>query len=181
MGSASIIDNVRKVQAINEEKAVLQPKDLNEIILDCIKDYPNPGGKQVLIRYIPRKGLFIKGNSLMKEIFLNIIGNSVKYSGDPVEIDIEMKEVERAGKKFYDVSIADNGYGIPDELKQKLFNRFQRGTTKAHGKGLGLFIVKSLAEQVGGNVVIEDRVSGDYARGAKFIVSLMVCEECEHG
>ena len=181
MGSASIIDNVRKVQAINEEKAVLQPKDLNEIILDCIKDYPNPGGKQVLIRYTPRKGLFIKGNSLMKEIFLNIIGNSVKYSGDQVEIDIGVNKFERAGKEFYDVSIADNGYGIPDELKQKLFNRFQRGTTKAHGKGLGLFIVKSLAEQVGGNVVIEDRVPGDYARGAKFIVSLMVCEECEHG
>ena len=86
----------------------------------------------------------------------------------------------RSGKRFYDVSIADNGYGIPDELKLKLFNRFQRGTTKAHGKGLGLFIVKSLLEQVGGDVVIEDRVPGDYARGAKFIVSLMASEEHGH-
>ena len=180
MGSANIIDNVRKVQTINEEKVVLQPKDINDMILECIKDYPNPENKQVSINYTPKSGLIVKGNSLMKEVFLNIIGNSVKYSGNEVEIDIVVEKVERAGKKFYDISIADNGYGIPDELKPKLFNRFQRGTTKAHGKGLGLFIVKSLVEQVGGDVVIKDRVPGDYASGAKFTVSLMTGEECEH-
>lgn len=180
MGSANIIDNVRKVQTISEKKNVLQPKDINDMILECVKEYPNPEGKHVSIKYTPKSGRIVKANPLMKEVFLNLIGNSVKYSGDEVEIDIQVNKVDRSGKRFYDVSIADNGYGIPDELKIKLFNRFQRGTTKAHGKGLGLFIVKSLLEQVGGDVVIEDRIPGDYTRGAKFIVSLMASEEQGH-
>lgn len=179
-GSASIIDNVRKVQAINVEKVAFQRMDINDMILESIQEAPIPEGKHVSINYTPKSGLIINGNSLMKEVFSNIIGNSIKYSGDVVVIDIWVDEVSKTGKKFYDVSIADNGHGIPDEVKPKLFNRFQRGTTKAHGKGLGLFIVKSLVERVSGNVVIEDRVPGDYARGAKFIVSLPVCEECEH-
>jgi PAS domain S-box-containing protein len=180
-GSASIIDNVRKVQAINEETEALHPIDINDMILGCIEETPRPDGKNVSVNYTPRRGMFVKGNSLMKEVFCNIIGNSIKYSGDQVIIDIRVDPAVRAGKEFYDVSIADNGFGIPDELKPKLFARLQRGTTKAHGKGLGLFIVKSLVERVSGNVTIDDRVPGDYAQGAKFIVSLPVCEECEHG
>jgi PAS domain S-box-containing protein len=179
-GSANIIDNVRKVQAINEEKEAFRPMDINDMILACIKEAPNPDGKKVSINYTPKSGMFIKGNSLMKEVFCNILGNSIKYSGDEVAIDIRINKVARADKEFYDVSIADNGIGIPDQLKPKLFNRFQRGTTKAHGKGLGLFIVKSLVERVSGNVTIEDRVPGDYTQGAKIIVSLPVCEECRH-
>ena len=95
MGSASIIDNVRKVQAISEKKNVLQPKDINDMILECIKEYPNPEGKHVSINYTPKSGRIVKANPLMKEVFLNLIGNSVKYSGDEVEIDIQVNKVDK--------------------------------------------------------------------------------------
>jgi PAS domain S-box-containing protein len=180
-GSANIIDNVRKVQAISEERMALHSIDINDMMLECIREVPNPGCKKVTINYESEGGLMIKGSPLMKEVFCNIIGNSVKYSADEVVVDISIERADRAGKKFYEVSIADNGYGIPDVVKLKLFNRFQRGTTKAHGKGLGLFIVKSLLERVEGSVTIEDRVPNDYTKGVKFIVSLPICEECNYG
>ena len=83
-----------------------------------------------------------------------------------------IKDVTIAGKDFYEVSIADNGPGITDELKSKLFARFQRGTTKAIGHGLGLYLVRTLVEGFGGHVLVEDRVKGDYHKGSRFIVVL---------
>jgi signal transduction histidine kinase len=100
-----------------------------------------------------------------------------QYSDDEVTIDIKVDRVERAAGPVYVVTIEDNGHGIPDDVKPKLFRRFQRGTTKAQGKGLGLYIVRSLLEKLGGSVQIEDRVPGDSKKGAKFILTLPVYEE----
>ena len=131
---------------------------------------------------MPRSpGLMISGNPLLKEAFCNLIGNSIKYSGDKVTIDIGVEKTEKAGRQYYDVIIEDNGNGIPDDVKPKLFRRFQRGTTKAQGKGLGLYIVRSLVEKLGGSVGVENRVPGDYTKGSKFIVSLPACKECKDG
>ncbi|HUL62397.1 MAG TPA: HAMP domain-containing sensor histidine kinase, partial [Methanocella sp.] len=171
-GSAGIIDNVRKIQRINEEKLDVVPEDLNDLILESVRDTPRPPEKKVVINYAPRPGLMIRGNPLLKEAFSNVIGNAIKYSGDEVTVDVTVDMVGRAGGQYYDVSIADNGEGITDEMKPRLFRRFQRGTTKAHGKGLGLYITRSLVEKLGGSVGLEDRVPGDYRKGARFIVSL---------
>jgi signal transduction histidine kinase len=172
MGSAGIIDNVRKIQAINEKKEAFQQEDVNDMILECIREAPRPEGKKATISYTPRKGLIINGPALMKEVFCNIINNAIKHSEGDVTIDVRADDVERSGRKFYDVSIADNGPGIPDELKARLFNRFQRGDTKAHGRGLGLFIARSLVESIEGDIRAEDRVPGDYSKGARFVISL---------
>ncbi len=70
------------------------------------------------------------------------------------------------------VTIDDNGPGIPDEMKRRLFNRFERGTTPTSGKGLGLYLVRKLVEGYGGHVWVEDRVQGDHSQGSRFVVVL---------
>jgi signal transduction histidine kinase len=70
--------------------------------------------------------------------------------------------------------IDDNGPGIPDDMKERVFNRMQRGDTKASGSGLGLYLVKTLVDSYGGKVWVEDRVKGDYGKGARFMVMLPV-------
>jgi signal transduction histidine kinase len=180
-GSAGIIDNVRKIQRINEEQIDIIPEDLNRLLEACIRDTPRPQGKKVVINYNPKPGLLVRGNPLLKEAFCNIIGNAIKYSDYEVTIDISVEKTEKTGRQFYDVIIADNGNGIPDDVKPRLFRRFQRGTTKAHGKGLGLYIVRSLVEKLGGSVGVENRVPGEYSKGSKFIVSLPAYEEHTDG
>jgi signal transduction histidine kinase len=176
-GSAGIIDNVRKIQRINEEQIDVIPEYLNTLIEACVRDMPQPQGKKVVINYTPKPGLTVKGNPLLKEAICNLIGNSIKYSGDEVTIDIKVNRIDRAAGPVYEVAIEDNGHGIPDDVKPKLFRRFQRGTTRAHGKGLGLHIVRSLVEKLGGSVRVEDRVPGDYTKGAKFVLALPAYEE----
>jgi signal transduction histidine kinase len=180
-GSAGIIDNVRKIQQINEERIDIVTEDLNELIEACIRDTPRPQGKKVVVNYTPKPGLMVRGNPLLKEAFCNLIGNAIKYSGDRVTIDIKMNRIDRAAGPVYEVAIEDDGYGIPEDVKPKLFRRFQRGTTKAHGKGLGLYIVRSLVEKLGGSVRVEDRVPGDYAKGARFVVTLPAYKEDRDG
>jgi signal transduction histidine kinase len=176
-GSAGIIDNVRKIQRINDEQIDVVREDLNTLIQACIRDTPWPQGKKIVINYTPQTGLMVEGNPLLKEAFCNLIGNAIKYSGDEVTIDIDVHRIDRAAGPVYEVTVEDDGHGIPDDIKPKLFQRFQRGTTKAHGKGLGLYIVRSLVEKLGGSVRVEDRVPGDYTKGAKFILALPAYEE----
>src|SRR5271157_866530 len=176
LGSSSIIGNVRKVQEITSGKQSLEKLDINSLISQCIKEVHKPSDKKVVINYSPKEGRFVNAIPLLKDVFCNLIDNSIKYSGPEVAIDIIVDESFSEGKKFHVIFISDNGNGIPDSIKQKIFRRLQRGTTKAHGRGLGLFIVKTLVERVGGSVTVEDRVPGDYTKGSKFIVKLPVFE-----
>lgn len=171
-GSASVIESVRTIQRATEEKIILEPVDINDLIGQCIKESPRPKDRDVTINYRPQSGLMVSGSTLLKAVFCNLISNAVKHSTKDITIDITVKPVDKPGKPFYDVIIEDNGPGIPDELKSRLFARFQRGATKTKGKGLGLFIVRTLVERFGGDVKVEDRVPGDYGRGSRFVVSL---------
>ncbi len=80
--------------------------------------------------------------------------------------------VEEGGKKYCMVTVADNGPGIPDEVKDRLFMRFSRGQTKVKGSGLGLYLAKTLVESYDGKIRVEDRVPGDYTKGARFVVMI---------
>jgi signal transduction histidine kinase len=75
-------------------------------------------------------------------------------------------------KHYFRIMIDDNGPGIDDESKAKLFSRFTRGESRASGKGLGLHIARTLVEDYGGKMWVEDRVPGDYTQGARFVVVL---------
>ncbi len=151
-GSAEIINNVRLMQRISEGKQGREKIDVNALINECVAEAPKPEGKKVNINYAPGKAMIVQATPLLKEVFRNLIDNSVKYSGNEVNIDINASDEQRDGKKYYVITVADNGFGIPEDIKPRLFARFQRGTTKAHGKGLGLYIIKTLVEMFGGSV-----------------------------
>jgi len=102
----------------------------------------------------------------------SIIDNSIKYSGESVEIGITVEETLKADKPFYKICVEDNGYGVPDEKKQVIFGRLERAAKKEAGKGLGLHIVRSLVEKYRGEVCVEDRVKGNYKMGARFCFTM---------
>jgi signal transduction histidine kinase len=81
-------------------------------------------------------------------------------------------EKDNNGKHYCEVAVEDNGPGIPDDQKEKLFSRFTRGKTKAKGSGLGLYLVHSLAESYHGTVHVEDRIKGDHTQGSRFVVTI---------
>jgi len=67
-----------------------------------------------------------------------------------------------------------------DEIKGKLFSRLQRGKTKTAGRGLGLYLSKTLVEDFHGKIWVEDKVAGDYHQGSRFVVLLPAVQEKSH-
>ncbi len=104
---------------------------------------------------------------LLEELFSNIVENSIQHS--------DCSKISVSGEKREDecvVIIEDDGKGIPDEDKEKVFDReFKKG--ESAGSGLGLFMVKNIAESHGGKVEVKDSELG----GARFDVRLTrACE-----
>ncbi len=106
----------------------------------------------------------------IERILLNLISNSVKFSENGGKINISLYEKD----KWAYISIKDNGIGIPEEMKDLIFQRFRQVdksfTRKREGSGIGLSLVKSLVEMHEGTI----EVKSEYGKGSEFIVKLPV-------
>lgn len=90
---------------------------------------------------------------LLKQVWINLIDNAIKYSQEYGMIVIKIKETENA----YKVSVANAGPEIPEESKDKIFNKFYQvdESHASEGNGVGLAIVKKIVELHKGNVTVE--------------------------
>ncbi len=172
-----LIDNVRKLQKLKSGDYSLESIDLSRMLEDVLKTYSNIPGRDIKINHIPNYDCIVKATPLLKDVFSNLIDNAVKHSGDPVEIWVAVHKVGLNGSSYYRVAIEDNGNGIPDDKKDEVFQRFKRGQTKARGTGLGLYLVKSLVESLGGYVEVQNRVLVDHSKGTRFLIYLPVIGE----
>jgi PAS domain S-box-containing protein len=172
--SSALINNVMKLQRLMTEGVKTRPTDLNAIfrVLETISFHSE--GRDVLINIPHVPDFMVNANELLKDVFVNLITNAVKHTDieKTLTVNVKVEPVNENGRKYYRCSVEDNGPGIPDELKKRLFTRFQRGVTGAGGKGLGLYLVKSLVESFGGMVWAEERVSGEPGKGSRFVVLL---------
>lgn len=173
--SSKLIDSIVKLQLIKGEKG-LQRKPINlcEVISAVKANCSNVPDRQITLDFQPVPDCQINANELVYEIFSNLVGNAIKHGdpGKPVKIKIGLEHVTLEGKEWLKASVEDHGPGIPDDHKARLFRKYERGKTRASGRGLGLYLVSTLAESYGGKIWVEDRVPGDYTRGARFVVML---------
>ncbi len=175
--SSGLIDNVRKIQRIKAGEVKPEVIDLDKLLKEIIDKYRVVRGRDITITYHAECGCSVLASELLRDVFDNLITNAIKHSTGPLTVDIEMTNAYDHGIKYCKVTVSDDGPGIPDDIKITLFNRFSRGSTKAKGSGLGLYIVKSLVENFKGHVFVEDCISGYSTKGARFIVMLPVTDQ----
>lgn len=170
--SAKLIDNVRKLQRAKVKDSQNVDIDIGQVIEKLVRQYDTVPGRNVSINYSPVHGFMIKANGLIEDVFMNVIVNSIKHSTGPLTIWINLDRDLIGALEYYRTVIEDNGPGIPDDMKEKVFNRLQRGTTNSIGSGLGLHLVKTLVESMGGMVKVEDRIHGESTCGSRFVILL---------
>ena len=85
---------------------------------------------------------------------MNNYSNAINYKDNAKEKCILNISVLITKEKAL-ISVEDNGIGIPEEFKPKIFNMFFRGTVKSKGAGLGLYIVRETVNKLSGNINIK--------------------------
>jgi len=113
----------------------------------------------------------------LAQVLYNLLENAAKYSAEKPNLEISVKRDSHENLKF---AVADEGRGIPESLREKIFDKFFRinqAEAEAHatrGTGLGLAIAKGIVETHGGIISVTDGVNNS---GAKFIFTIPVGDE----
>lgn len=149
-------------------KGDVDMKNVVRGIVDQLQDkYPDALFSLSITKNIP---LIQADTVALTSIALNLLENAVKYCPSDTPINVVLKE----GKNMITFEVADEGRGIPDEEKQKIFEKFYRvgneDTRTTKGTGLGLYLVKSLVKEHNGRISVRDNTP----KGTIFSVELPV-------
>lgn len=107
---------------------------------------------------------------LLTTVFFNLIDNAIKYRYEKVNsyLNLEVTKVEEE----IVITVKDNGIGIDKTAQPNLFKMFFRATNECSGSGLGLYIVKTSVEKLGGTIAVESELR----KGTSFEIRLPVLE-----
>lgn len=143
--------------------------DLSEIVQSVVEKAKEASGLQHTFKTSIQPEVMVIGDRMgLTSVVTNLVENAIKYSADATLIQVAVSE-ENNHAVF---TIADNGFGIPDTEKKKVFEKFyrigQEETRKTKGTGLGLYIVGRILELHKGKVIVKD----NQPKGSIFEVEL---------
>ena len=139
----------RKTMKLNPEEIRLQP-----FIEEIASAQRMRGDKAININVNVSEDIAVEADKIhFANVLNNLIDNAIKYSGDTVMITITGDDKE--------ISIADNGIGIPSKSIPYLFNKFYRvphgNRQDVRGYGIGLYYVKSMVDKMGWSIVVRSK------------------------
>jgi two-component system nitrogen regulation sensor histidine kinase NtrY len=143
--------------------------DLVEKLKNAIGLYGDYEGSQIELNLNGIDSIFVFADKeQLSRVFGNLIKNAIQSVPEnrtgKIEVELSIRN------KFVIVAIRDNGKGIPDTIRDKLFQ--PNFTTKTSGMGLGLAIVKNIINNIGGNIYYETELN----KGTNFYVELPVLD-----
>jgi two-component system sensor histidine kinase SenX3 len=152
------------------------PVDLEEMANDCqalakVRHHLPPEAIRC-VSSMPdgERPMVMADSEELRAAVTNLLDNAIKYSGPEVKVVIEVGKAE-SGQLA--VRVKDSGVGIPDDQLKRIFKRFYRipgaVAIRVKGTGLGLFIVRSIAEKHGGHAFAESAGTG---HGSTFTILL---------
>lgn len=158
-----LLDNLL-VWAKSQKKAILKKMEafrINNVIDSSVMLHSRFSENKNIKISTSAEGNFIvfADQNMVALILRNLISNSIKFTPEGGSIQIITKKLNN---DFIEISVVDNGVGIPDEMKQHLFDKHRHtstyGTNCEKGSGLGLMLCSEFVEQNGGIISMESTV-----------------------
>jgi PAS domain S-box-containing protein len=156
-----LIEDVLSVSSMDRGQFVVQtvPVGIDEVIEKSLAEFR----RQVPDRPVTQVRAGLSGTAMadagrVEQVINNLVSNADKYS--PPATPIEVRVVREAEQVV--VTVSDHGYGIPEDQREAVFERFHRlgnhMTREASGTGLGLHIARRLVEAMGGRIWVDSRL-----------------------
>ncbi|PKR82119.1 hypothetical protein CW751_01925 [Brumimicrobium salinarum] len=156
---ANEFSNFAKMPKANEERLNLVP------LLHNIVDLYSSKEVKITLQIKGKKEIFVFADKdLILRVFNNLIKNAIQATVEDDIADIKIAITDE--EKYYIISVEDNGVGIPDETKKKMFS--PNFTTKSTGSGLGLAMVKQIITNHNGEIWFESEAG----KGTTFYLSI---------
>jgi signal transduction histidine kinase len=135
------------------EEMKLEPVDAGALVAGMIASYPELQGHAGSITVDGPLPSVVANEAGLTQCFSNLLSNAVKFvePGRPARIRIR---AERSGPAVR-IWVEDNGIGVPEEMKPRIFHMFQRASRSYDGTGIGLALVRKVTERMGGRVGLE--------------------------
>jgi len=150
-----------------------EPCALDQIVVEAASELGSVSAAHEISLDVGRAGAIIVEGSRdeLHRLTINLLENALRHTPAGTEIRVSTR-LETDGQAL--LVVEDDGPGVPEQLRETLFERFVRGAGDRGGSfGLGLAIVRAVAETHGGSVVVEPTGERDGATyGARFVVTL---------
>ncbi|MBD3408172.1 MAG: PAS domain S-box protein [Candidatus Lokiarchaeota archaeon] len=166
--SIDLIAKVRKFSQVDREPIRLSPQKIVPIVKSAIESNQHtfPSRKLRLNFFAYDNDAEVMADEFVYDALYNIIHNAFKHTeSDEVQLDVEIVSTT---DNLLQISIADYGHGIPDDLKMKIFDRLDQ--RKRSTSGIGLTLVKRIMERYNGTISVKNREEDDDSKGTKFIL-----------
>jgi two-component system, NtrC family, sensor kinase len=144
---------------------VIQPEKPVKVVLDLLKYRINEKNVQVTIDQAPDLPTLKADPNLIQEMLMNLILNSLDAVGDNGKIAIG---INKSGPGNLELTVFDNGMGIPDDEQEKIFDPFYTTKDTGKGTGLGLSVTLGIVEAHNGTI----RVQSQPGAGTTFTITL---------
>ena len=167
---SSLITNILKLNKLENQQIYPEKTayDLGEQLCRCLLDFEDVWEeKDIALETDLAEGVLIESDGeLLTLVWNNLISNAMKFTEARGRVAVSLE----AEGDFAVVRISDTGCGIPPEVGRHMFEKFYQGDTShaAQGNGLGLALVKRVADIVGGDISVESEVG----KGSTFTVKI---------
>ncbi|MBS1510879.1 MAG: HAMP domain-containing histidine kinase [Bacteroidetes bacterium] len=142
--------------------------DLSALVQECVNDFKTRFSQRTINSLIAAD-IYTEGDTLLLQMAVNnLIDNAIKYTPKETAITVTLEEQNH----LITLQVKDEGKGIDDTEKKKIFQKFYRtgnaATKGARGTGLGLYLTRRIAEQHNANISVTD----NHPSGSIFVITL---------
>jgi len=168
-----LIDGLLRFSRTSREDLTLGPVDMRALCGEVVAEFQSRTGDRDVTFNVEELSSAIGDYRMLKQVFENLIGNAVKFTGtrEKAVIDVGFQREEQGTTYF----VRDNGVGFNMEYAGNIFGVFQRyhSEKEFEGTGIGLSLVQRIVAKHGGKV----RAEAEEDKGATFYFSLPQREE----
>ncbi|MCA9888334.1 MAG: PAS domain-containing protein [Anaerolineae bacterium] len=182
-----MVQELLDLSMIESGQAIMKlvPNNLLEILEDAAERlHEQLDAKNLtVVTHVPEGYEVLADRDHIRRVFVNLISNAIKFSpeGEAITVSAQARNEE------IEISVFDNGPGVPDDQRERIFERFYQvdtARTKREGSGLGLALCKHIVEHHGGNIWAQGNSQGS---GGRFLFTLLNAspiepqQEMDHG